>query len=197
MSIPTLLSMAAFALVASISPGPVNLVCMSTGTRYNPGSGLKFVSGATTGFIALFLAIGFGLHTILANVPGFAVWLRGAGIVFLLYLSFLLVRDNGRIRETSSGAAPGFITGAAMQWLNPKAWLASASGIGAYIPEPNLQQVLLFALVYAPICWLSLASWVYAGVYLRRQISNPAILRYLNRGLALLLAASCLFLVFG
>lgn len=34
MSLSLILPMSAFALAASISPGPVNLVCLSSGTRY-------------------------------------------------------------------------------------------------------------------------------------------------------------------
>ena len=53
----------------------------------------------------------------------------------------------------------------------------------------------LFAGLYLPICWLSLASWVYVGVGLRRLVQQPRILRGFNRVLALLLAGSCVFLL--
>ena len=87
------------------------------------------------------------------------------------------------------------MVGAIMQWLNPKAWLASASGIAAYTDGNDPQQVLIFAALYLPICWLSLVSWVYAGISLRRYVSNPAILKAVNRTLAMLLATSCLLLI--
>ena len=61
MSLSIILPMSAFALVASVSPGPVNLVCLSSGTRYPVSQGLVFVTGATLGFIALFMAVGLGL----------------------------------------------------------------------------------------------------------------------------------------
>lgn len=70
MTITLILPMTAFALAASISPGPVNLVCLSSGTRYPLSKGLMFVTGATLGFIVLFVAIGLGLYSILTAVPG-------------------------------------------------------------------------------------------------------------------------------
>ncbi|MBT3147002.1 LysE family translocator [Neptunomonas phycophila] len=133
MTITLILPMTAFALAASISPGPVNLVCLSSGTRYPLSKGLMFVTGATLGFIVLFVAIGLGLYSILTAVPGLNGFLRWAGIVFLLYLSVQLLRDDGRLHEGETHKAPGFLTGAIMQWLNPKAWLASASRIFAYL----------------------------------------------------------------
>ncbi|MGO2056089.1 MAG: LysE family translocator, partial [Halomonadaceae bacterium] len=124
--------MAAFALAASISPGPVNIVCLSSGTHSPITKGLVFVTGATLGFIALFLAIGAGLYSVLNVVPLLEAFLRWAGILFLLYLSYQLLQHDGRLQERGDVKAPGFMTGAMMQWLNPKAWLASAAGIGAY-----------------------------------------------------------------
>lgn len=195
MTLSLILPMAAFALAASISPGPVNLMCLSSGTRYPLSRGLIFVTGATLGFIALFVTIGLGLYSVLALVPGFNAGLRWAGVAFLLYLSVQLFRDNGQLPQDEIHRAPGFATGAVMQWLNPKAWLASASGIGAYTSGNNLGEIILFAALYLPICWLSLSCWVYAGVFLRRYIQRPIVLITLNRALAVLLAGSCIYLL--
>jgi threonine/homoserine/homoserine lactone efflux protein len=197
MSLSLILPMSAFALAASISPGPVNLVCLSSGTRYPVSRGLIFVTGATLGFIALFVAVGLGLYSLLTMVPMLGTLLRWGGVAFLLYLSIKLAMDSGQLPETGVDKAPGFGTGAIMQWLNPKAWLASASGIGAYTSANDLNQILLFASLYLPICWLSLACWVYAGAFLRRYVQRPAVLVTINRTLALLLAISCLYLVTG
>ena len=196
MSLSLILPMSAFALAASISPGPVNLVCLSIGTRYPIARGLVFVTGATLGFIVLFLAVGLGLYSLMTMVPMLEDLLRWAGVAFLLYLAVRLVRDSGHLPEDDA-RAPGFATGALMQWLNPKAWLASASGIGAYTSANNLDTILLFASLYLPICWLSLAAWVYAGAFLRRHVQRPAVLVGINRTLAALLAASCVYLVLG
>lgn len=196
MSLAMILPMSAFALAASISPGPVNLVCLSSGTRYPIARGLVFVTGATLGFVALFIAVGLGLYSLLTVVPGLETALRWAGVAFLLYLSLRLFRDDGRLPENETRRAPGFMTGALMQWLNPKAWLASASGIGAYVGG-DVGLVWLFAALYLPICWLSLGSWVYAGAFLRRHVQRPGVLVAINRTLAVLLAASCVYLLLG
>ncbi|MBR9867308.1 MAG: LysE family translocator [Oceanospirillales bacterium] len=195
MSLSIILSMSAFALAASISPGPVNLVCLSSGTRHSIYEGLVFVTGATLGFIILFIAIGLGLYRTLETLPALNILLRWGGVIFLLYLSFKLAVFDGQLPENQSDQAPSLITGAMMQWLNPKAWLASASGIGAYTSGNDMQQLLLFAALYLPICWLSLGSWVYAGAFLRRYINQPSILKIINRTLAALLVLSSVYLI--
>lgn len=195
MTISLIVPMAAFALAASISPGPVNLMCLSSGMRYPLGRGLVFVSGATLGFIVLFVTIGLGLYSVLAAMPWLESGLRWAGVLFLLYLSVQLFRDEGRLTATETGYSPGFMTGAAMQWLNPKAWLASASGIGAYTSGHDAQQIALFAVLYLPICWVSLSCWVCAGAFLRRHLHRPEIVVAINRVMAVLLATSCVFML--
>lgn len=197
MTLSLILPMSAFALAASISPGPVNLMCLSSGTRYPISRGLVFVTGATLGFIALFIGVGLGLYSILTLVPVLESLLRWAGVGFLLYLSIRLAADKGVLPDDDEDNAPGFGTGALMQWLNPKAWLASASGIGAYTSANELDQVLLFASLYLPICWLSLSCWVYAGAFLRQHVQKPSVLVAVNRTLALLLALSCVYLLIG
>ncbi|SDN86297.1 LysE family translocator [Vreelandella arcis] len=194
--LPLLLPMSTFALAASISPGPVNLVCLNSGTHYPIAKGLIFVTGATLGFVALFLGIGAGLYSLLSQVPILEELLRWAGIMFLVYLSYQLLQHDGRLQAQGAVKAPGFMTGAMMQWLNPKAWLASAAGIGAYTSGNATYQLWLFAALYLPICWLSLASWVYAGAFLKRYVQRPIILVTINRALAVCLAASALFLLF-
>lgn len=195
MTLSLMLSMALFAFAASFSPGPVNLVSVSNGARFGISKGLSFVTGATLGFILLFLLIGFGLHHLLSALPLLTQILQWLGIAFLLYLSDQLFSDHGDLSEQAGRKAPGFITGALMQWLNPKAWLASLSGIAAYIPEANSSQLLIFAGLYLPICWLSLSAWLWAGIALRHYLQSPAKMRLLNKSLAVLLAASCILLV--
>lgn len=195
MSLSLALPMSAFALAASISPGPVNMVCFGSGTRHGVQATLGFVTGATIGFIVLFVAVGLGLSAVLTQLPILTTLLRWGGVGFLLYLSWQLVRDEGALTEREQSNPPGFTAGALMQWLNPKAWLASASGIGAYTNGSNLSELALFATLYAPICWASLSCWVYAGAFLRGQVVRPSVLRTVNRGLAALLAGSCVFLL--
>lgn len=193
-----LLSMAAFALAASITPGPVNLVALSAGARYGVAASLRHVTGATLGFVALFVAIGLGMHALLERWPFLTTAMQWGGAAFLLYLGYRLAIDDGRIdaREPASGASgPSAARGAAMQWLNPKAWLASVAGMGVYSAEGDAALVWRFAAFYLVICYLSVASWAVAGACLSRYLRDARRMRMFNRAMALLLALSALYLL--
>ena len=190
-----ILSMATFALVASLSPGPVNLVGFNTGLTHGWRMALWHVAGATLGFVALLLAVGFGLHEVLATWPVLLDVLRVAGALFLLYLAWKLARASGDLGTGRLAHRPGFGDGVLLQWLNPKAWLAAAAGVALFVGEDRLR-LALFAGLYLVICFASLACWAVAGDLLRGRALTPARLRLLNLLLARLLvlcAASLLW----
>jgi threonine/homoserine/homoserine lactone efflux protein len=82
-----------------------------------------------------------------------------------------------------------------MQWLNPKAWLASLAGMGAYAANGDGRLVWQFTALYFVICYVSIASWAYAGTFLRKHLQEPKRVRLFNRVMAALLAASALYLL--
>ncbi|GED21138.1 LysE family translocator [Halomonas halmophila] len=195
MTLSLLLSMSAFALAASISPGPVNIVAFASGTRHGLRASLRHVAGAALGFTLLLLMIGLGLHRLLVHWPAFIDVVRWAGVAFLLYLALKLALDNGRFGEADHAPRPSIRQGAIMQWLNPKAWLASLAGMGAYAANGDLATILVFALLYLVICYGSVACWAIAGAFLRHWLRDAAQVRWVNRLLAALLVASAAYLI--
>nr|BFD41697.1 LysE family translocator [Pseudomonas sp. FFPRI_1] len=188
-------SMAAFALAASITPGPVNIVALGSGARFGFRASLRHVGGATLGFTLLLVLIGLGLHELLRRWPLLTQGIRLFGVAFLLFMAWKLARDDGRLGTTGAPRAPSAWYGALMQWLNPKAWLACVAGMGAFAAEGEARLVWLFAAVYLVICYLSIACWAYAGSCLRHWLDNPASLRLFNRSMAGLLVASAAYLM--
>ncbi|QGZ64523.1 LysE family translocator [Paraburkholderia acidisoli] len=187
--------MAAFALATSITPGPVNVVALSAGARYGLRASLRHVTGATVGFALLLLLIGLGMHALLLRWPFLARAIEWAGVAFLLYVAYRLAIDSGRFDTNDSARGPSLMVGAAMQWLNPKAWLASVAGVGAYAASGEPALVWQFAAIYFVVCYLSIACWAWAGASLRHALRKAARVRFVNRVMAVLLAASAIGLL--
>ncbi|MFM0059876.1 LysE family translocator [Paraburkholderia phytofirmans] len=190
-----LLSMAAFALASSISPGPVNIVALSAGAQHGLAASMRHVTGATIGFTMLLLLIGLGLHELLAHFHNLITVVKWAGVAFLFYMAYKLATDDGQLGADKPARGPSFAYGAAMQWLNPKAWLASLAGMGAYAADGDGRLVWQFSVVYFVICYVSIANWACAGTFLRKHLQRPQRVRFFNRVMAALLAASALYLL--
>jgi len=189
------LSMSAFALAASISPGPVNIVALSAGARHGLRASLRHVTGATLGFTLLLALTGFGLHTLLLHCPHLTRVIQWAGIAFLFYMAYKLTVDDGKLGEGQPGQGPSLIYGAAMQWLNPKAWLASLAGMGVYAADGAGALVWQFTVIYFVICYGSIACWAYAGTFLQHYLREPRRVQRFNRLMALLLIGSAIYLM--
>jgi len=85
------------------------------------------------------------------------------------------------------------LAGAAMQWLNPKAWFATLSGMAVY----GIAQVGLFAAIYFAVCFASIAAWAIAGSTLAAVLDDGRTLRRLNVAMAALLAASAVVMLWA
>ncbi|MFY0731625.1 LysE family translocator [Pseudomonas sp. NFX15] len=190
-----MMSMTAFALVASITPGPVNIVALSSGARFGFRASQRHVAGATLGFVLLLVLMGLGLHELLQQWPALTEWVQWAGVAFLLYMAFKLAADNGQVQANEAAQAPSMLYGAIMQWLNPKAWLACVAGMGAFVADGEARLVWQFAAIYLVICYASVGCWAYAGTFLRGFLNNPAGMRLFNRAMALLLVVSAVYLL--
>jgi len=191
------LSMAAFALASSITPGPVNLVALNCGARFGFRASVRHIAGATIGFTLLLLLIGLGLYELLERAPMLMRGIQWGGVAFLLYMAWRLAADDGRLEPTAAPSGPSLFDGALMQWLNPKAWLASVAGMGLFAANGDVLRVWLFAGLYFLICYASIACWAGAGAFLSRFLQQPSRVRWLNRTMAVLLAGSALYLVAG
>src|SRR5476649_1739672 len=149
-----LISMAAFAWVASITPGPVNIVALSSGAQFGFRASQRHVAGATLGFVLLLVLMGLGLHELLRLWPGLTQVVRLAGVAFLLFMAWELAMDDGQLGAGKHGKAPSMFYGALMQWLNPKAWLACVAGMGAFVADGEARLVWQFAAIYLVVCYL-------------------------------------------
>lgn len=190
----TYLSMAAFALAASISPGPVNVVVLASAAQAGFWWGMRVVVGATAGFTALLLAVGSGLRAILERVPGLELGFRVAGLAFLLYMAIGLWRSTSDLSPEKVAPA-SFWQGASMQWINPKAWLCSVAGVSAFAADGDMASLLGFSAIYFGVCLVSMAVWAATGAWAKGLLQDPVRARIMMRCLAVLLVGSMALMV--
>ena len=183
----TLIAMSGFALAASATPGPVNIIGAMTGARHGPLQALPFVTGASASFLALFLIAGTGMAAGTGWLLALTRPMTLAGSAYLRWMAWGLARKDGRVDGPIREGRPGFWSGAVVQGLNPKAWLAVFSSLSAFVLplEDPAAGLAVFAGLYGLICWLSLALWAWGGSKVR-----PPQLRLFNRAMALALSLS-------
>jgi len=191
-----LLAMFSFSLVMSISPGPVNMVILSSGASYGVRKTFPFVSGASIGFTLLLLFIGLGFHKIIALYPDFLKYLSIAGSMLIIYMGYLIASSSSELNIEKQNL-PTFTQGFLLQWLNPKAWLASVASVSLFSTPDSHQVFLTFSLIYFVVCYLSLFSWSVLGNKATLLLNSEFRLMIFNRFMGSLLIATACFLLYS
>lgn len=192
MPIDIFLALLGFAVVSSVTPGPNNLMLLSSGVTFGFRRTIPHMLGIGVGFVVLLLAVGAGLGALLTALPWLHTALKIAGGLYLLYLAWRIATAGSVDPEGAAGARPmGFWAAAAFQWVNPKAWLMAVSAMATYtIPADYLVTMLLVAAAFGVVNLPCVSLWAALGSALRPLLSAPRLVRGFNVTMALLLVAS-------
>ncbi|SCY13966.1 LysE family translocator [Desulfoluna spongiiphila] len=190
------IAMFTFSLAMSISPGPVNMVIISSGVSYGIRRTFSFVSGATIGFTMLLLFVGLGFYRTINLYPFILKYLGIAGSVFIIYMGYLIARSNPELNIEEQNR-PTFIQGFLMQWLNPKAWLACMAGVSMFSSPISNRIFITFSLIYFVVCYLSLFAWSVLGNKVTVILKNELRIIFFNKIMGGLLIFTAAFLLYA
>ena len=198
-------ALVAFAFVSSITPGPNNLMLMTSGTNFGFVRSIPHMLGVSVGFTLMIVLVGAGLAKVFEIYPLAHTVLKYGSVAYLLYLAWKIATSAppGAKGEARSGAKSGakpmtFIQAALFQWVNPKAWTMALTAVSAYtLPADPMVSLLLVAGVFGAINLPTVSSWTLMGVQLRRFLTDPVKLRIFNIVMAVTLVATLYPIVFA
>jgi threonine/homoserine/homoserine lactone efflux protein len=187
-----LAALAAFAFVASVTPGPNTLMLLASGGNYGFRATIPHMLGICLGFPVLLTSIGFGLGALFAAWPVLAIVLKWAGAMYMLYLAWRIAGAGAPKSEASKTGRPmSFLEAAAFQWVNPKAWVMGVSALATYTIASNyLTSVAAVVLIFGLISFAAVSAWAFFGVAVRRFLHNERMRRVFKYTMALLLVAT-------
>lgn len=191
-----LLAMISFSLAMSITPGPVNMIILSSGMTYGAKKTIPYVSGATIGFIFLLLFIGFGFSQFIHVYPFLLSYLAIAGSIYIIYMGYKIASSKPEL-EINERNIPKFYEGFILQWINPKAWIACVSGASLFSDVTSYNSFLTFASIYFIICYLSLGLWAILGDKISHLLKNYFHLRLFNMAMGFILIITAGYLGYG
>lgn len=170
----SLLPLAVFAFVSSITPGPNNVMLTSSGLRFGFARSIPHMLGVTLGFGVLLALCAIGIGSLVIAMPAFTMALKTAGSLYLLYLAWQL-RDIAYRPQEANARPMSFFGAALFQFANPKAWVMAVTGASAFLPavQPAGFAIALFCLVFCAVNLPCIALWAGSGAALRRYLDNP------------------------
>ncbi|MFT8482126.1 MULTISPECIES: LysE family translocator [Gluconobacter] len=186
-----------FTFVASVTPGPNNMMLASSGLTHGFRRTIPHMLGVALGFVLMVVILGLGLGSLFEHAPWFYVGLKYASAAYLLWLAWKIATSSATPEANGKEKPISFLQAAGFQWVNPKAWVMAVGIVAAYVPKEGFFFNLAIAGV---ICGLvncpSVALWAGFGAGMRRWLHRPFLLRSFNYAMALLLVASLYPLAF-
>ncbi|MDO5407903.1 MAG: LysE family transporter [Eubacteriales bacterium] len=182
------------AIITVWSPGPNNIMLLSTASRYGIRKNLRFMAGIWTGSLTLMILSGLLCSTLAAVVPGIQPVMKWVGALYLLYLAW----GTWNRRPPQEGTAerePSYGMGFFLQMVNVKIIIYGLTMFSSFIlPHVQAPPVLLLFAVYLMILGaLGNLIWACAGNVLKRFYEKHY--RLMNGVMALLVVWCALRIV--
>jgi len=193
MPFATMIPLAIFCLVATITPGPNNMMLLSSGATYGFRRTSPHIIGIAVGSAIMSTLLGFSIANVASRLPGFYTTLHIVSSLYLLWLAWRIARSDG-LREVKAGGRPLRVVDAAIfQWVNPKAWAIALGALAGFArPAHLVGDITVIVLVRTFVGLPSLSLWAGFGLVLKRYLKSPVALRAFNIGMASLLVLSLL-----
>ncbi|WP_440056546.1 LysE family translocator (plasmid) [Pseudoalteromonas sp. T1lg65] len=190
----TLIAITLFAIVSSITPGPNNILVMSSGLNHGTRRSMPLLFGICFGFAFMLLAVLMGIGELLQAFPVMQHLLQWTGCLYMLYLAWQVANDTSQADSKDNASPLGFIHGALLQWINGKAWVIAIGAIGAFGTQSTdfMNTQWLLPLVFLIVAIPCVGIWMLAGVSLQNWLINGQRRRYFNGVMAVLLVLSVL-----
>jgi threonine/homoserine/homoserine lactone efflux protein len=202
--------LAAFMAVASITPGPNNVMLATAGAVAGLRASVPHILGISVGVTVQIALVGLGVGSLFQSFPWLADALRVVSVAYLLWLAGSLAAarppaaDARSAQATDAGAGPvgpsegqrgrplSFLGAALFQWVNPKAWMMALTVGAAFLPagEDRAMALASVAAVSMAVNLPCITVWAGAGVALRRWLTAPARWRTFNLTMAAALVAT-------
>ncbi|MDG1438684.1 MAG: LysE family translocator [Emcibacteraceae bacterium] len=185
-----------YAFSMAITPGPNNLIALTTGVNYGFRKALPFTFGVVVGFNVMLSVVAFGFGEMIAANQRLMEIMGYVGVAFIVYMGFKTMKapTEINIREDSSA---GFIHGVMFQWVNPKAWTACIGGIAAFNIAGSFSGIMMYICISIFVVLFSVGLWAYAGSKITNLLQDPKkhkIFNFIMGGSLMLVGVYILFM---
>jgi threonine/homoserine/homoserine lactone efflux protein len=195
MDTQTLLALTGFAMAASWTPGPNNMMLAASGATFGWRATVPHAMGVALGFPLMIFLIALGLGEIFQRSAALRTGLAWGGFAVILYLGWRIAMAGAA--KTGARARPlNFFEAAAFQWINPKGWVMAVAAAATYASGgAPLREAGVLAAVFLAVSLPGAQGWTLFGVGIGRMLGTGVRLRAFNVIMGLLLASSALLLV--
>lgn len=164
--IDQLAALVTFALVSTASPGGATSLATASGAQFGYIKSLPLIGGIASALAILVAFSGAGLSAAILAIPSLEIGMKVVGSAYLLWLALVILKAGPPSKSDVSRTNPiGYIGGAMLLLINPKAWAMAVGVAGSFsdISDNSYTLAFIFGCVFATAASLSLSIWTVTG----------------------------------
>ncbi|CUU49219.1 LysE family translocator [Clostridium beijerinckii] len=152
-----------YCIIVTVTPGPTNIIILSTVNNWGTRKAMEYTYGATIAF-GLLLVISAILNTALMTIlPKILFIMQIIGSFYILYLAYQICKmdtSKSTAKETAT-----FLSGFLMQFVNPKVVLFTMTVIPSFVMPyyTELSTLMIFVAYITIIGFIAFITWVLFG----------------------------------
>lgn len=181
-----------FAFSTTITPGPNNVMIMSSGVNYGIKASLPHWLGICLGFPLMVLVVGLGFGVVFERLPHLHQLIKVLGVLYLLWLAWQIATAQPKAIEQGKSKPFSFFQAALFQWVNGKAWVMATGAVAAFTTVSGVYwlEVSIITAAFLLVAFPCVGAWLLFGAALRVVLTKPLFQRIFNICMALILALS-------
>ncbi|MBC7728248.1 MAG: LysE family translocator [Microbacteriaceae bacterium] len=196
-----LTALLALATAMSFTPGPNTTLATALAANHGLRRAMPFVCSVPVGWSVLLVLCAMGLGALVVALPWLSLGVKLVGVAYLLWMAARLAR-SARLSEADAAQLDiGFWQGAALQFVNIKAWMLALAIVSGWIAgrDDPVARLALVLPVMVAFAFASNFTYAVIGSALRNWLAGPdhsgRRLQWFNRVMAAVLAATALWML--
>jgi len=181
-----------FAFSTTITPGPNNVMIMSSGVNYGIKASVPHWLGICLGFPLMVLLVGLGFGAVFERYPHLHQLIKVVGVAYLIWLAWRIASAEPKAIEKGKSKPFSFMQAALFQWVNGKAWVMASGAVAAFTTVGGVYwlEVSVITAAFLLVAFPCVGAWLVFGAGLRAVLTKPLFQRIFNICMAIILLLS-------
>lgn len=192
-TISMIISISIFILTTHISPGPTNIILLTSAVNFGYKRSIPFMFGCIISYPLMMILTGLGIGVFLIKYTLLMQILKIIGVVYLLWMAWKILNDNNSYNTEEKQNKPfTFLQAFTYTILNPKAWVVYTTAISIFVTsqENSLLQISVIVFITLIAMIITVYTWLFGGIVLKKFLKNKQSIKRINITMAILLLAS-------
>ena len=183
-----LISLLLFGIVASLSPGPNNIMTSYTAFNFGVKKTIPTMLGVIIGWTILVIFLQVGSVIVFQKLEILQKIIRVLGSIYLLFIAYKISFSSIKLKKASPKPVT-FLNTFFFQFVNPKSIIIALAAIAMFInPQENfIKDSIILTTIFFFMAVGSQAAWCLMGKYLRKFATSDKFIKNFNYTMSFLL----------